>query len=525
VVDAPPSDIGSPGGAASPTDRRLLAVIAVVAVVGVVLRWWALSSPLGFLNADEAYTGLQAARILEGDIPIVMRGFGYTATLESYVLAPIVAVLGHSVVLLKASQSLWWVIAAFATGAAATAASGRRSAGVVAAGFVWVGCGPILEVSLRSYPGYGTGYAAVALTVWLAVLTAGGRAPTRVSRRTLHLAYGMAAGSALYSHPMFVAVVAPILLVSTLRHRRDVRGYWAPTTLGGLVVNLPFLAWNARNSWPSLTQPSPEIDPYLTRLGRFFSGLLPRAAGMRTPDGAWVLGLWPSMIVLGALTVLIGVGARRLWRADRWVAATLIVPSVVGWPLLAGFSNMWWVVDARYAIIVLPVLVVLAATGLTSQRQVGDVRAAAFGAAAATAAIGITVVPWMLDRARPVDADPNATTTEIVRLLDAADVSYITGNFWLTNPVEYVSDLRIRAGVAGHPWGALFEWNPGRPYGVRFTDTQAEVMASDPTDRAYVFLPGDQFLPADQWEDVLAMPADRYTRHELPGAVLYVPER
>jgi hypothetical protein len=198
---------------------------------------------------------------------------------------------------------------------------------------------------------------------------------------------------------------------------------------------------------------------------------------------------------------------------------------VIGWPLLAGFSNMWWVVDARYAIVLLPVLAVLAAAGLTPRRPATDVRTVALGATAATIAIGITVVPWMVDRARPVDTDPNATTTEIVRLLDEADVSNITGNFWLTNPVEYVSDLRIRAGVAGHPWGALFDWNPGRPYGVRFTDTQTEVMASDPTDRAYVFLPGDQFLPADQWEGVLALPPDRYTRHDLPGAVLYVPDR
>ena len=507
------------------TDRSTLTAIVVVAVTGVLLRWWALSSPLGFLNADEAYTGLQAARILEGDIPVVMRGFGYTATLEAYVLAPVVALVGHSVILLKASQSLWWAIAAVVTGAAACAATGRRWAGVVAAGLVWVGCGPILEVSLRSYPGYGTGYAAVAVTVWLAVMSVSAAGSRHVTPRVLHLGLGAAAGLALYSHPMFVAVVAPLLLVTTLRHRRDVRAYWAPTALGGLVVNLPFLAWNARNSWPSLTQPSPEIDPYLTRLGRFVSGLLPRAAGMRTPDGAWVLGLWPSLLVLIALVVLIGVGSRRLWHSDRWVAVTLLLPGVIGWPLLAGFSNMWWVADARYTIVLLPVLVVLLASGVTPQRGVDTPRSVLIGATAATVMIAVTVLPWMLERARPVDADPNATTREIVRLLDDAEVANITGNFWLTHPVEYVSDLRIRAGVAGHPWGALFDWNPGRPYGVRFTDTQTAVMAADPTDRAYVFLPGDQFLPADQWEGVLAMPTDRYTRHELPGAVLYVPDR
>lgn len=502
-----------------------LAIAAGIAGVGILLRWWALRSPLGFLNADEAYTGLQAARILDGDIPIVMRGFGYTATLESYVLAPVVAVVGHSVTLLKASQSLWWTIAALAIGAAGAVATGRRWAGVVAGALVWVGCGPILEVSLRAYPGYGTGYAAVAVTLWLALLsiTAGDDGPW--TRRTGHLLLGAAAGLALYSHPMFVAMVAPTLLVTTLRHRRDLREYWAPTAIGGLVVNLPFLAWNVRNSWPSLTQPSPEIDPYMTRFGRFFSGLLPRAAGMRTPDGSWVLGVGPSLAVLVVLLVLIVIGTRRLWRRDRWIAAVLLVPAVVGWPLLAGFSNMWWVADARYAIILLPVLFVLLAAGLAPTRPKVATGASVGWAAASAVVVAVTVLPWMLDRARPVSGDANATTSAIVDLLDAVEVSHITGNFWLTNPVEYVSDLRIRAGVAGHPWGALFDWNPGRPYGVRFTDTQTAVMASDPTDRAYVFLPGDQFLPADQWEGVLALPAERYTRHDLPGAVLYVPDR
>ena len=493
--------------------------------IGIALRWWALSSPLGFLNADEAYTGLQAARILDGDIPIVMRGFGYTATLESYVLAPVVAVFGHSVTLLKASQSLWWAIAALATGTAAGVATGRRWAGVVAAALVWVGCGPILEVSLRAYPGYGTGYAAVSITLLLALLSVRSGDGEQWTPRTRHLLLGAAAGLALYSHPMFIAMVAPTLSVTTLRHRRDLRGYWAPTAIGGLVVNLPFLAWNARNSWPSLTQPSPEIDSYLTRLGRFFSGLLPRAAGMRTPDGAWVLGAWASMAVLAVLVAVIVIGARRLWLHDRWIAAVLLVPAVAGWPLLAGFSNMWWVADARYAIILLPVLFVLLATGLTPLRPMVTARMTTAWALASVVAIGATVVPWMLERARPVSGDANATTTAIVDLLDAAEVSYITGNFWLTNPVEYASDLRIRAGVAGHPWGAVFDWNPGRPYGVRFTDTQTAVMAADPTDRAYVFLPGDQFLPADQWEGVLALPPERYTRHDLPGAVLYVPDR
>src|SRR6056300_148884 len=74
---------------------------AVVVAVGVVLRWRLLGSDRGDLLADEAFTGLLSAEILDGYLPVMIAGIGYTAPVESYLYAPVAAVFGMSVPLLK----------------------------------------------------------------------------------------------------------------------------------------------------------------------------------------------------------------------------------------------------------------------------------------------------------------------------------------------------------------------------------------------------------------------------------------
>jgi hypothetical protein len=52
---------------------------------------------------------------------------------------------------------------------------------------------------------------------------------------------------------------------------------------------------------------------------------------------------------------------------------------------------------------------------------------------------------------------------------------------------------------------------------VRFAGTQAEVMATYPSDVAYVFLLGDEQVGA------LRLPVEEYERREVGGAILYLP--
>ena len=88
--------------------RLLTAGVVVVGIFGLLMRLHLLRTPAGMLNADEAYTGLQSLAILRGDLPVVIRGAGYTAVLDSYFFAPFVWIFGAHVVPLKLLSSLWW---------------------------------------------------------------------------------------------------------------------------------------------------------------------------------------------------------------------------------------------------------------------------------------------------------------------------------------------------------------------------------------------------------------------------------
>ena len=78
----------------------------ILGVVGYAIRGYLLGTKFGELNADEAFTGLQALEIAKGDLPIVYRGIGYTGIVDSYVFAPFTMLFGARVVPLKLLTSL-----------------------------------------------------------------------------------------------------------------------------------------------------------------------------------------------------------------------------------------------------------------------------------------------------------------------------------------------------------------------------------------------------------------------------------
>jgi len=497
--------------------RARFALAALIGVTGLAVRLWLLGTPAGALNADEAYTGLQALAILDGDLPVVIRGAGYTAVLDSYAFAPFVALFGAHVVPLKLLSGLWWALAAvvaFATVKRLARALSWDTAWApwLAAAMVWLAPGALMQISTRAYEAYGLGLLAVATTTWLVVrVLVDGIGSTR-----LVVVAGAAGGLAFYLHPMFAAVVVPLVAVPCWVHRRRLREWWLPAVGGAVLVNLPLLAWNARNGWPSLDEPSPAQDTYIERLGRFFSGLLPRAFGTMNADGEWTWGA-VSVALYAVLMIVAAWGVVTLSRRGA-VGRAVALPAVLCWPLLAAFSSLWYVADGRYAIVGFPFVVSVIVAGLVDLvRRVGWLSGWVTGAALVCAWPMLLVVPWLGSNAGGRVDDPNAGTQAIVDTLEAEGFGYAAGNYWLTLPVEYQSDRRIRTAVAGHPWGVVFPWQPKFPWGVRFAERQAEVLSQPSYDVAYVFLPGDEQVGA------LPLPVEEYERREVGGAVLYLP--
>ena len=500
--------------------RRLRwGLVLILGVVGYTIRAYLLGTKFGELNADEAFTGLQALEIAKGDLPIVYRGIGYTGIVDSYVFAPFTMLFGARVVPLKLLTSLWWIASSVVM--FHVVRSIRRDSGCehpdrwawLGAGMLWLTPGAMMVVSIRAWEAYGLLLAttfASADMVRRVVLK-----ESNVRRDVLWA--GALLGFAFYLHPMTLAAVIPITLVPCWTFRRRVRDWWMPALGAAVFVNIPFLAWNVRNDWLSLSQPSPPMNSTWDRLSSFFTGLLPRAFGFMNMDGSWIWGAVSVVIYLLALALMV-LGVTVLVRK---VPGGLVfaLPAVLCWPILSLFNNMWFVEDGRYSSVGFPFLVVAMVVGLAdiARRLLPRFTGRSAFAVALAVWLGVLVLPWSKVNAGPRVEDPNERIRVLVEILEDEDFRYAAGNYWLMNPIEYQSNQRIHVAVHGHPWGVLFPWRPKLPWGVSFSQRQVEVLSQDPLDIAYVFLAGDERL------EVLPLPVEQYERREVMGAVMYLP--
>jgi len=478
--------------------RVLLIVVLLMAVVGVVARVWLMRTAQAQMNSDEAYTGLQAFAILRGDLPVVIRGAFYTATLDCYLLAPLMKLFGGHVLTLRLYVLVWWALAGLMTWRLALSTVSRRWA--MAAGLmVWVAPGALMLLAIRGYVAYASGLFVVVAAAWACTRVVG-----RLTWRTAATA-GALVGLAFYMHPMFATAALPMVLVPCWLHRRALRTWWLPAIVAAIAVNLPFIAWNAVNGFPSLDQPIAAEETKLDRLSRFFTGLLPRAFGLRNADGSWVYGSLARVVYVLVL-VLIAWGVVVLVRKGA-TGMVVALPAVLVWPLLALFNNMGYVLDGRYAIVGFPFLVLCLVAGIADVGARVSRLDTDWVVGAMAAWVALLLAPWIAHNASDTVPDPNWQTRAIIDELDAAGFRTARGDYWLTLPVEYVSDRRIVTGLDGYSW----------PVVIRFPDTQNEVQAAPPWSVAFVFEIGDEHPEA------LPLPVEDYERREVGAAALYLP--
>jgi hypothetical protein len=499
--------------------RSRWSLILVLGAVGYLIRAYILRTPLGELNADEAFTGLQALEIAKGDLPIVYRGIGYTGIIDSYVYAPFTLIFGARVIPLKLLTSLWWIASSVVMFHLVRSMQRETNSehperwAWLSAGMIWLTPGAMIVVSTRAWEAYGL----LMLTTFAFAAVVRRLLLSNVPPRRVAMLAGALMGAAFYLHPMTLASTIPIAAVACWKFRRLLREWWLPAVGSAFVVNIPFLAWNVKNDWMSLAQPSPPMNSVWDRFSGFFDGLLPRAFGMMNSDGTWTWGL-PSILFYVAFMALVGVGIARLVREVPGGLA-IAAPALLCWPLLSLFNNMWFVDDGRYSSVGFPFLIVSAVMGF--DRVVRRIRLwtpsrFAFGATLFVWVM-ILVVPWVSVNASPRVDDPNARTELLVSTIESEGFRFAAGNYWLMNPIEYQSNQRIHVAVAGHPWGAIFPWRPKLPWGVSFAQRQIEVLSQSPLDVVYVFLAGDEQVGA------MPLPVEQYERRELMGSVLYLP--
>jgi hypothetical protein len=500
----PLADVG-PSYTANLVTPSRRSCVAVVALVGALTRLWILASPAGVLNSDEAVTGLGAIDALHGRFDVVVPGNAYTANLESYLLAPFVAVFGPRLLLLKLMAIVLWAVGCVVVFLLVRRVAGEL-AGWVGASMLWLVPGALLELSTHAYLAYPGGLVWVASAMYCLVRLAESAKPTV----RLSMFAGLLCGFAVYAHPMYLAVLMPAVVGAGSFHPRSVRLWWLPAAAAALAVNAPFIWWNSRHGFPSLRDDLADNSrgSYWARLSRMFSGLLPRDFGLRNFTGVWTLGLWVSLAIYALLLtgVIAGfIGLMKSGRGGRVLGSAVVAV----WPLMAVLSALGYVDDGRYGVVpAVPLFACLGVAGAALARRLRCTcaRLTSLGSSAAVVGLwtAVLVAPPLLRFTGDDWGNPNRDFGTIVDRLNAAGIDHIAGNYWAVLPITYMTNGRIPSAVT-------------RPDPVRYPHYQQATEQSPPSIVGFVF------RSVNEDPTVLYLEERCYARTIVGEFVVYLP--
>lgn len=435
-------------GAASDRTSGLVG-LAGLALVGLVLRAWALGSPQGYLNADEAHTPIQALELLRGHAWVLVPGTPYGGNLEAWLDAPLAAVFGLSALRSKLEVTLMWLLAAVVLSRSVRHLGRGPAAAAFAA--VWLPGAALVVLSTIAYPGYAAGLLATSAVVVLArplldeAAGAGGESLASRGVRTLPWrtgAIGVLAAVATWQHPLYGWVCAVTAAAVVWRQRRRALAVLPTLVAGGALGITPVVVTNLRNDLVTFRFRGAATVPYPSRVRAWITDLFPRAVGAKWNSWDWVAGRLSQVLAVLLLLVLVATCLAVL----RWsppsgkVAAAALLAAPVVMTLLGG--NTSYTFDGRYAAMALPAAAIAVGHGvaLLPRGWTGGHR------------VHLAIVAWAIVAVVAplrVGGDPLRVTDEaldeLVAFLDARQVTAVRADYWVAYRIVVRTDERIAA--------------------------------------------------------------------------------
>jgi Dolichyl-phosphate-mannose-protein mannosyltransferase len=462
--------------------RGLLALAFCGAAAGIGFRVWALVLPQGALDADEAVVGLMTHGILHGTLPVFFPGQGYGGTQESFLAAPLVAVLGLKAAAIRAVVVALWAASAILVWRIGLRVLDERRA-VVAAVLFWIWPAYFDWKSTRAHGFYGS-----ELFLGLAILLFVLRLDERVTRRDLAL-LGLSLGLGLWSSPQVAIVALPALAWLVWRRRSVLRGW--PVVLAAAVVGaLPWLLGNIRHDWYSL-HPGRNEGAWSAHVHNLVVATLPQALGIRLPwSFEWLGGAVVGYLLYAALAA--GFVLLLVRRPPRLTPLLLII---LVFPVFYFVSPYTWLnSEPRYLTLVMPVFALVAAAPLTKPAYA----LAAVLCAAALSATGL--VELERHHVAPFRTEGVAVPANLTPVLDTLHdhkVGYAFASYWIAWRITFESDLRIAGAKAsyGHPFVHDRRVYPGDPPNDLGIDSTYYREVERHRDVAHVFVLGGDVEP------------------------------
>jgi len=344
----------------------IVAVIAVAAGCG--LRLWAVFTPLGVMDADEAVVGLMARDWIDGRATVFYWGQNYSGSQESILVALLYAVATGLPEIAKLAPA-----GLHAGGAILVWRIGRRMVGarpaLVAASLFWVWPAAFVWWSLKVRGHYGTTLV-LGLLALLLVLQLVDDDLTAVRRRLVATGLGLAAGLGWWAsfHIVFLVVPAGLWLVARRGRAAITDVIWAAPA--GVFGALPWVVWNITHSFGSFRSP-PVVaagPAYSGRVTAFVTDAFPKAIGATVPFSEnWAVPVVGQLLVAGVGLAVGLAAAAAIRRRDPHLS--LLVAIAAAYPFLLALSPFFYVDEPRYLYYLAPVLALLVARAVTVPRS------------------------------------------------------------------------------------------------------------------------------------------------------------
>ncbi|MFC0100153.1 DUF423 domain-containing protein [Micromonospora marina] len=490
------------------TPRRLplpTLLALLVGFAGVGYRLALLFADVPPTNSDEATMGLAALHIARGDdFPIWFYGQAYMGTLEAYLAAPLVALAGPSVLVLRLPTLALYASFLLLSWRLTRRLGGDRWYALLVVAVLALGSDRVVKNQLIAGGGYPelnpAGAALALLTVGLCLTGAGARLPRWA-------AWGLICGVLLWVDPLILPYVLTLGALLVARRWRELAGRAGVVLTGALLLGAaPMLVdsiGHGRNPATAVLAAGGTGAPsdWADRLhGALVLGPS-LATGFCSPGRCATWQLWwavafPVLLVLAALTAWhtlrrVGGGPGSAERVSAGVRLALLggAAGVIAAYAVSNAAGQTPIESSRYLsclAVALPALFwplrqaarTLAAHRLTAQRQFAEVAASGEGGyrhppevesikatggrpagrMARMAGIGaLTVVAGVLGTGVAATVDVVRTAPDVhaeadrhrslVDTLGALGVRNVRGGYWTCNRLTYATGENVVCAV------------------------------------------------------------------------------
>jgi len=456
------------------TERALLALILAF---GAALRVWLLLGPFSEIDADEAVVGLMAMQV-PGELPAFYWEQHYLGTVEPLVASVVFAISGPSAAALKLVPAAFSMVFVFLVYLTARPVFGPGPA-LISALYLSIPTSFFAAWSVKARGGYPEALAFGQLCLLSARQLADECTLTQKARLWWSVAFGLAAGLALWTHPLAVVMVAAggaYLLLAWRPWTAAGRSTWlaiAVAAIGLCLGLMPAIVHNIANGFPSLrfaAEGGTEPQAAILNLWGLVRYGLPVLVGLAEgtpsrelllqdwptrPGSSWLvtvalplLGLWLIWWYRGSLVALVrGTATPKERGPALFLMVLLLVPPFVA---VSRFANLW--AEPRYALPIYAAVPLIAPFIWSARIRGRRLRWLVLSGMMALNLYSLATSDYRLSLPTSAGESTAANRAELIQTLEARGIDRIYTDYWLAYPIAFES----REAIVPSVWSGGF---------------------------------------------------------------------